>query len=57
MIILLLIIYLIDGYDAFHQSGNCFDKETALRVKKFIYSAGNSLNPSEAYRLFRGRFA
>jgi peptidyl-dipeptidase Dcp len=44
-----------DGFDAFVEAGDIFDQETAHRLKKFIYSTGNSLEPGEAYRLFRGR--
>jgi peptidyl-dipeptidase Dcp len=44
-----------DGFDAFLEAGNCFDKETARRVRKYIYSSGNSLDPKVAYKLFRGR--
>jgi len=44
-----------DGFDAFKETGDCFDRSTADRVRKYIYSSGNSLNPAEAYRLFRGR--
>lgn len=44
-----------DGFDAFKEAGNIFDPETAARLYKFVYSAGNSRDPAEAYRLFRGR--
>lgn len=44
-----------DGFDAFLESGDCFDAETAGRVRRFVYSSGNSIEPREAYRLFRGR--
>jgi Zn-dependent oligopeptidase len=44
-----------DGFDAFLAAGDAFDPETAQRVKKYIYSSGNSIDPGEAYRLFRGR--
>jgi peptidyl-dipeptidase Dcp len=44
-----------DGFDAFVEAGDIFDKETAQRLRKYIYSSGNSLEPGEAYRLFRGR--
>ena len=44
-----------DGFDAFLQAGNIFDKTVASRARKYIYSSGNSIDPSEAYRLFRGR--
>eukprot|EP01038_Epipyxis_sp_PR26KG_P011918 gene11918-15950_t len=44
-----------DGFDAFLESGNCFDNATANRVKQFVYSSGNSLDPAIAFRSFRGR--
>ena len=44
-----------DGYDAFNEAGNPFDQSTAQRLRKFIYSSGNTIEPAEAYRAFRGR--
>lgn len=44
-----------DGFDAFLEGSGCFDEQAALRVREFVYSAGNSRDPAEAYRLFRGR--
>jgi peptidyl-dipeptidase Dcp len=44
-----------DGYDAFVEAGNPFDRAVAERVKRFIYSSGGTLPPAEAYRSFRGR--
>jgi len=44
-----------DGFEAFMETGNCFDKTVAARVRKHIYSSGNSVDPQEAFRLFRGR--
>lgn len=44
-----------DGFDAFLEVGDIFDQETAKRLRKYIYSSGNSIEPGEAYRLFRGR--
>ena len=44
-----------DGFDAFSEAGNPFDPAVAQRLKQFIYASGNSLEPSEAYRAFRGR--
>ena len=34
-----------------------FDAEVARRLARFIYSSGNSIEPGEAYRAFRGRAA
>ncbi|HEX3141547.1 MAG TPA: M3 family metallopeptidase [Rhizobacter sp.] len=44
-----------DGYDAFTEAGNPFDASVAKRLLQFIYSSGNSREPREAYRAFRGR--
>jgi len=44
-----------DGFDAFVEAGNPFDPEVAARLRQFIYASGNSLEPSAAYRAFRGR--
>ena len=44
-----------DGYDAFNEAGSPFDPAVAARLRKFIYSSGNSIEPSAAYRAFRGR--
>ncbi|HZW72138.1 MAG TPA: M3 family metallopeptidase [Caldimonas sp.] len=46
-----------DGYDAFVEAGDPFDPAVARRVARFIYSAGNSIEPGAAYRAFRGRDA
>ena len=44
-----------DGFEAFVEAGNPFDGATAQRLRKFIYSSGNTMEPTEAYRAFRGR--
>jgi peptidyl-dipeptidase Dcp len=44
-----------DGFDAFVEAGDPFDAQVARRLRQFIYSSGNSLEPSFAYREFRGR--
>ena len=44
-----------DGYDAFVEAGNRFDPAVAERLLRYVYSAGGSRDPSEAYRAFRGR--
>jgi peptidyl-dipeptidase Dcp len=44
-----------DGFDAFTETGDPFDPRVAARLRQFIYSSGNSIEPSEAYRAFRGR--
>jgi peptidyl-dipeptidase Dcp len=44
-----------DGYEAFVEAGNPFDPGVARRLLQHIYSAGNTRDPAEAYRAFRGR--
>jgi peptidyl-dipeptidase Dcp len=44
-----------DGYDAFVEAGDPFDGAVAGRLLRFVYAAGDSLEPSAAYRAFRGR--
>jgi peptidyl-dipeptidase Dcp len=44
-----------DGYDAFLEAGNPFDPAVAERLRQYVYSAGNTLEPGEAFRAFRGR--
>jgi peptidyl-dipeptidase Dcp len=44
-----------DGYDAFVEAGDPFDPAVAGRLRRFIYGAGNSIEPGAAYRAFRGR--
>jgi peptidyl-dipeptidase Dcp len=44
-----------DGYEAFVEAGDAFDPATAERLRRFVYSAGATLDPSQAYRAFRGR--
>jgi peptidyl-dipeptidase Dcp len=44
-----------DAFDAFTETGDVFDPETARRLKEFVYAAGNRRDPREAYTAFRGR--
>lgn len=44
-----------DGFDAFVEAGDIFDPTVAERLHRFVYSAGNTLEPGAAYRAFRGR--
>ena len=44
-----------DGFEAFVEAGDPFDRAVAERLRTFIYGAGNSLEPGAAYRAFRGR--
>jgi peptidyl-dipeptidase Dcp len=44
-----------DAFNAFEETGDVFDPATAERLRKFIYAAGGSRPPDEAYTAFRGR--
>lgn len=44
-----------DAYDAFREAGNPFDPATAQRLRECIYGSGDTREPGEAYRAFRGR--
>jgi peptidyl-dipeptidase Dcp len=44
-----------DGFAAFEQSGDVFDPKLAERLGLYVYSAGNTRDPLEAYVAFRGR--
>jgi peptidyl-dipeptidase Dcp len=46
-----------DAYEAFLEAGGPYDKKVAASLKKEIFSVGNTLDPAEAYRNFRGRDA
>jgi len=44
-----------DAYGAFTEGGGPYDKKVADRLRKSIFSVGNTVDPAEAYRTFRGR--
>ncbi|MCZ8316014.1 M3 family metallopeptidase [Phreatobacter sp.] len=44
-----------DGFAAFEETGDPFDPKLAERLGAYVYSAGNSRDPMEAYVAFRGR--
>ncbi len=44
-----------DGFDAFTEAGDIFDKDTATRLQEFVFSTGDKLDYLEAYTRFRGR--
>ena len=46
-----------DAYEAFTEGQGPYDKAVAARLKKYVFSAGNSVDPAEGYRAFRGRDA
>jgi peptidyl-dipeptidase Dcp len=47
-----------DAWEAFMESaGGPYDEALASRLREHVLSAGNTVDPAEAYRLFRGRDA
>jgi peptidyl-dipeptidase Dcp len=46
-----------DGFDAFTETGDPFHPEVARRLREHVLSVGDSREPREAYRAFRGRDA
>jgi peptidyl-dipeptidase Dcp len=44
-----------DAFGAFTEAGGPYDKKVADRLRKSIFSVGNTIDPAEAYRNFRGR--
>lgn len=46
-----------DGAEAFLEAGGLYDKAVAAKFRACVLSAGNTSDPAEAYRRFRGRDA
>jgi peptidyl-dipeptidase Dcp len=46
-----------DAYEAFTEAGGPFDVDVARRLHDHVLSVGNTVDPAEAYRAFRGRDA
>jgi peptidyl-dipeptidase Dcp len=46
-----------DAFGAFTEAGGPYDKRVAARLRKFIFSVGNTVDPAEGYKAFRGREA
>jgi peptidyl-dipeptidase Dcp len=44
-----------DSFGAFTEGGGPYDKKVADRLRRNIFSVGNTIDPAEAYRNFRGR--
>ncbi|HYR77667.1 MAG TPA: M3 family metallopeptidase [Pyrinomonadaceae bacterium] len=44
-----------DAFGAFVEAGGPYDKKVAERLRKYIFSVGNTIDPAEGYRSFRGR--
>ena len=44
-----------DAFGAFVEGGGPYDRKVAERLRQNIFSVGNTIDPAEAYRSFRGR--
>jgi peptidyl-dipeptidase Dcp len=44
-----------DAFGAFVEGGGPYNRKVADRLRKYIFSVGNTVDPAEAYRSFRGR--
>ena len=46
-----------DAWEAFTEAGGAYDKAVAKRLHDHVFSIGNTVDPAEAYRAFRGKDA
>jgi len=46
-----------DAWEAFTEAGGAWDRGVAERFRRHVLAAGNSVDPADAYRGFRGRDA
>jgi peptidyl-dipeptidase Dcp len=44
-----------DAWEAFQEAGGAYDKAVAKRLVEDVFSVGNTIDPADAYRAFRGR--
>ncbi|HEX2834732.1 MAG TPA: M3 family metallopeptidase [Thermoanaerobaculia bacterium] len=44
-----------DAYGAFTEAGGPYDPQVAARLRQHIFTVGNTIDPAEGYRAFRGR--
>ena len=44
-----------DAYTAFTEAGGSYDKKVAARLIKYVFSVGDTFDPADGYRMFRGR--
>jgi peptidyl-dipeptidase Dcp len=43
-----------DAWEAFLESGGAYDKAVAKRLRDHVFSVGNTVDPADAYKAFRG---
>ena len=44
-----------DAFGAFVEGKGPYDRTVAERLRKHVFSVGNTIDPAEGYRAFRGR--
>ena len=44
-----------DAWEAFTEAGGAYDKAVAKRLHDHVFAVGNTVDPAEAYRAFRGK--
>ena len=44
-----------DAWEAFTEAGGPWDATVAERLRRHVLSAGNTIDPEDGYRAFRGR--
>jgi peptidyl-dipeptidase Dcp len=44
-----------DAFEAFLEASGPFDKAVAARLKSHVFEVGNTIDPAEGYRAFRGK--
>jgi peptidyl-dipeptidase Dcp len=44
-----------DAYEAFTEAGGPYDHKVSERLTKYVFAVGNTIDPAEGYRAFRGR--
>ncbi|SFQ71963.1 M3 family metallopeptidase [Hymenobacter arizonensis] len=49
------VVLAADAYSAFTEAGGPYDKAVGQRLTRNIFSIGNTVDPAQAYRNFRGR--
>ena len=49
------VVLAADAFSAFTEAGGPYDKAVGQRLTKNVFSVGNTVDPADAYRKFRGR--
>jgi peptidyl-dipeptidase Dcp len=49
--------YAADGWQGFVEAGSPWDAATAKRFRDHVFAVGNTVDPAEGYRAFRGKDA